>query len=238
MVKLIFLVTFSVGGYWLWQTWKRSGAEQRRQLYFKMAFGFFIALLVVLVVTGRIHVLVAAIAAMVPYIRRLLPLLQNIPAFKRFWEKRHLYAGGVAETELISVVREPISGKLTGTILVGASAGKSLDELDRVALVALYEGARKTSPDSILLLQAYFEQRFGQGWRKQLGMVDEDQTAAGGMSIKEAYEILGLPEGASLQDVLEAHRRLIQKMHPDRGGSNFLAAQINRAKDVLTAHLT
>jgi curved DNA-binding protein CbpA len=57
------------------------------------------------------------------------------------------------------------------------------------------------------------------------------------MSVSEAYDVLGLPEGTSLQQVLEAHRRLIQKLHPDRGGSNFLAAQINLAKDVLSKHL-
>ncbi|WP_423905945.1 DnaJ domain-containing protein [Candidatus Spongiihabitans sp.] len=53
------------------------------------------------------------------------------------------------------------------------------------------------------------------------------------MTREEAYKILDLPVGASQQDIIDAHRRLIQKIHPDRGGSDFLAAQINQAKDTL-----
>ena len=49
----------------------------------------------------------------------------------------------------------------------------------------------------------------------------------------EALAILGLAEGASRDDIIAAHRRLIRKLHPDRGGNAFLAAQINRAKEIL-----
>jgi hypothetical protein len=55
----------------------------------------------------------------------------------------------------------------------------------------------------------------------------------GGMSVEEAYQVLGLKAGASESGITEAHRKLIQKNHPDRGGSDYLAAKINLAKKTL-----
>lgn len=63
---------------------------------------------------------------------------------------------------------------------------------------------------------------------------DKERPApASSLTEQEAYEILGLEPGASPEAVRAAHRRLIQRLHPDRGGSAYLAARINRAKAVL-----
>jgi len=59
------------------------------------------------------------------------------------------------------------------------------------------------------------------------------RSASGAMSRAEALDVLGLKEGATPDDIRDAHRRLIANLHPDKGGSDYLAAQINQAKDVL-----
>jgi curved DNA-binding protein CbpA len=63
---------------------------------------------------------------------------------------------------------------------------------------------------------------------------DQAQPAQTEMNRSEALAILGLTEEASEEDIVQAHRSLIQKLHPDRGGNNYLAAKINEAKDFLT----
>lgn len=53
------------------------------------------------------------------------------------------------------------------------------------------------------------------------------------MTEEEAYKVLGLDAGAGPEDIRRAHRALMKKVHPDQGGSNWLASRINQAKDML-----
>lgn len=127
------------------------------------------------------------------------------------------------------------TGHMTGRVLAGRFEGRDLDDLDESDLQDL---AREIEGDdeSLALLEAYFDRRFP-GWRED---VDPDERAgegsapqAGTMTDDEAYQILGVSPGATESDIVAAHRRLMQKVHPDRGGSTFLAAKINEAKDRL-----
>jgi hypothetical protein len=128
------------------------------------------------------------------------------------------------------------SGATRGRILAGPYAGAALDTLDAATLIGLLG---QIDADSRELLAAYLDRR-EPGWREHA----QDDAAAGSgpraargskMTEEEAYQILGIQAGASAsaQDITRAHRSLMKKLHPDQGGSTYLAARVNEAKDVL-----
>jgi DnaJ domain len=124
------------------------------------------------------------------------------------------------------------SGAMRGRIIAGPHRGTSLDALDVQTLVGLFAGL---DAESRALLAAYLDRRHA-GWREY---AQRDPAAGGGaarggpMTQEEAYQILGLQPGASIDDISRAHRGLMKKLHPDQGGTNYLAARVNEAKDTL-----
>jgi hypothetical protein len=128
------------------------------------------------------------------------------------------------------------TGAMNGTVLAGSLAGRTLNDLDEGALQRLHQECAQADADGVRLLEAYFDRRFPR-WRED-GDRDADARAGarpqtGAMTEQEAYQILGLEPGAGPDDVRRAHRTLMKKLHPDQGGSTYLAARVNQAKEVL-----
>ena len=124
------------------------------------------------------------------------------------------------------------TGAMRGTVLAGRCQGQSLDALEMSALLSLLA---EFDPDSRALLAAYLDRR-EPNWREQAqdnATAGQGPVPRGKMTEEEAYQILGVPAGASDADIGRAHRALMKKLHPDQGGSTYLAAQINEAKEVL-----
>jgi hypothetical protein len=124
------------------------------------------------------------------------------------------------------------TGKMRGRFTAGPHAGRELDGIDVPALAKLLPGLDE---ESRALLLAYLDRR-DPGWTEH---AEGDATAGRGfaptgkMTDEEAYQILGLKPGAGAEDVARAHRSLMKKLHPDQGGSTYLAARVNEAKDTL-----
>ena len=125
------------------------------------------------------------------------------------------------------------SGELKGQIVAGPHAGRSLDEFDLPQLTAMISSF---DTESVSLLESYLDRRFP-AWRQ-----DAQGDPAGGqrraasnskMTDEEAYQILGLQPGAGRDEIGRAHRGLMKKLHPDQGGSTYLASRVNEAKDTL-----
>jgi hypothetical protein len=138
-------------------------------------------------------------------------------------------------TAAIEMELDHESGSLEGMVLAGTFEGRLLGSLGTSELLTLY-GELSGDSESRQLLEAYLDGRHP-AWREDLEAdVRRGQRVAPGsgpMAKEEAYKVLGLESGATAADIRKAHRSLMQRLHPDVGGSSFLAARINEAKDVL-----
>jgi|SRR5689334_4630909 DnaJ domain len=124
------------------------------------------------------------------------------------------------------------TGAMRGRILAGRHEGASLDALETTTLVGMLG---EIDEESRALLAAYLDRRTP-GWREHAqgnAAAGQGGTPRGPMTQEEAYQILGLQPGASAEEIGHAHRALMKRLHPDQGGSNYLAARVNEAKDVL-----
>lgn len=126
------------------------------------------------------------------------------------------------------------TGQISGRVLKGLFAGRSIESLEPEELALLWQDCRIADPQSAQILETYLDQMHPT-WRDDVRRGEERLSDGpdGRMSIAEAYKILGLTSAATREDVRRAHRELMLKLHPDRGGSTYLAAKINEAKDVL-----
>ncbi len=137
---------------------------------------------------------------------------------------------------LIEMTLDHDTGEMEGSVLAGAFAGQQLGSLDEARLRDLLTECQAGDPDGVRLLEAYLDRRFPR-WREDTQNEEQRRAAAqptsGVMTPEEAYRILDLQPGATTDDIRQAHRSLMKKLHPDQGGSTYLAARVNQAKDLL-----
>jgi hypothetical protein len=137
---------------------------------------------------------------------------------------------------LVEIELDGRSGRVGGSVLAGPYAGRTLDELGPDQLGELRRACLRGDPDGGRLLEAYLDRRFP-GWREHAEADPDSGRRAdpqrGAMAEEEAYQVLGLQPGADEDAVRRAHRSLMKKLHPDQGGSTYLASRVNQAKDVL-----
>jgi len=228
MPRLLLLIAIVFSIWYWWSVVKRLPAERRRSFFWRTAFWGILGASIILVASGRMHWLGAGLAALIPLGKvifglgmRALPVLQILSRFKT--------SPSQFRTSALMVEINFASKHMDGEVLQGEYAGKRLSELSAEQLQTLADELRGTDRESFVLLQAYMlrntsEQQSGESY--QAGNFSD-------ISNDEAYKILGLESDADEEDIIKAHKRLMQRLHPDRGGSDYLAAKINAAKDQL-----
>ncbi len=212
-----------------------------RQFIALCVFSLFILVLIYLAVTGRLNWLVAVGAALLPLLRRLPLLLRTIPIIRQFsgyarnagWTQRGGQSSRI-QTRFLAMTLDHDSGEMDGEVLEGPYQGKLLSSLSLSDLMDLHQ-ACQIDHDSLQVLEAWLD-RCHSDWQEQTASGRQQYSNPGtsaNMTTQEALEILGLDSGATRENIIAAHRSLMQKLHPDHGGSTYLAAKLNEAKDCL-----
>lgn len=245
LVAVLGLVAFGV--HWLRTTPASTVARVLRRVLLWGALG----LLVVAIASGRLTPLLAAIVAAVPAaialllrllnLLLMLPLIQQALASLGLKSGRWKYAAGQSgagglsriRTRYLEMTLDQSSGRMDGVVLDGPFSGAQLATLGHQQLERLLEFYEDSDAQSAAVLRAYLE-------RTQAGARAHDgrdragpEPVRGQLTKEEARAILGIKPEATADAIRAAHRRLMQKLHPDRGGSNYLAAKINEAKQRL-----
>jgi hypothetical protein len=146
-------------------------------------------------------------------------------------------SNSTVRTPYLEISLDHATGAISGRILRGRFAGRALADLEDAERMDLLAELRPNDAQGAQLFEAYLERAFP-GWNS--GGADSGPRASAasrGMTVDEAYLVLGLSRGATRDDVHAAHRNLMKRFHPDQGGTTYIASQVNEAKDVLLKHI-
>jgi len=239
VIRIILFIALAV---WLFLFFRWLSRQPRRVFWQSIA-GVVAVILILMVVTGRAHWLAAVFAATLALLRTLLPLISHIPMIRRvLGSAKAAQSSATANADHTSTVQAQYvvmtldhgTGEINGEVLLGPFKGRMLDQLELHEIIELLQSCQDDE-ESVALLEAYLDRYYGETWKEQTGKQGEQQTYGmnGEMSRDEALDILGLSDNPSDEEIVQAHRRLMQTLHPDRGGSSYLSAKINLAKKTL-----
>ena len=138
------------------------------------------------------------------------------------------------QTAYLDVSLDHDTGAVDGQVKLGRFRNRRLGELSLHELVLLLDEIRREDNESVAVMEAYLDRVHGPDWRRR----GEAERPGGGksrgaMTRQEALAMLGLTADATPEQIRDAHRRLMLKLHPDHGGSDYLAARLNEARDLL-----
>jgi hypothetical protein len=233
--RLLLLLAVIVVIYYLLGRARAMPPHRRRAEYIKLGLGVALAATVILAVSGHMPWLGAVFTALLVFARQMLPLVLRLFPMRASLRGQSTPSGSqtsTVETALLRMHLDHDSGALQGEVLKGAFTGWRLADMDRQQLEKFFAFCRRDDADSLQLLDQYLHQRFP----GEAAFGRQQRTGSGSahvMGRAEALAVLGLQDGATEEEIIAAHRKLIQKLHPDRGGNDYLAAQVNLAKDIL-----
>lgn len=216
---------------WLLYYWLGRQKLETQHLIITSLIVLALGVLVILTLTGGLHWLAALGAGSFFLLRRLFPLLQYLPLANKLWQRRTSKDGtarpSMLETEWLVVHIDYQAMALSGSVRKGMYQGQQLNQMSATDLQALHQELAQDSA-SQGLLELYMQQTGRHSHHRTTS-----STSSGAMSVADAMKILGLEGKPSREDIIATHKKIIQRLHPDRGGSDHLATLVNTARDVL-----
>ncbi len=234
---LILAVALAVGAFLVARWWVQAQPQQLLAALRWTALAIALVLLAAIVLSGRWAWLPGLLFFVLPWIRQ----------FRVFNTMRKNARGprpgqsSQISTRFVRMELDHDSGEMTGDITDGQFTGRRLAELNLGELIELWRECAAADEQSRLVLENYLDRGHPE-WRSVAGAGPRDEGAGAradspwtqtGMSADEACEILGVAPDATPADIESAYRRVMKSAHPDHGGSDWMAAKVNQAKDVL-----
>jgi len=233
MSKVVLTILILGGILFWWHYQNTPEQEQRKKLVWKTGLSVLIVISILLVVTGRMHWLGAVFAGFLAFLRQGAGvLLRYFPILTQLYRSRNPVS--TVSTPILEMNMDHGTGQLSGKVLAGEFKGRLLVELDKIQLAVLRDYCSRNDMDSVRLLDSYLVSRFG----SESGDTSDERgrTMAGvssEMTATEALQVLGLSGSPSKEEITRAYRKLMQQLHPDRGGNEYFAAKANQAREVL-----
>lgn len=229
LFRLIFLIALIAIAYYGYKKIQTLPPEQKRKVGWKFAIGGLIIISLLAVATGRMHWLGGALALLIGAAKF------GATALFRFWPLlRATGRDAVFRTAHLEVRFLVKTSQLEGRVIKGLYEGELLHAMSTQQLQELAQAYQEQDKKSYYLVQVFLQRAGAAGAQQQYE--NRDKSGGGFPSSptrEEALLILGLSGNPDKGEIVAAHRKLIQKLHPDRGGNDYLAARINQAKDVL-----
>jgi hypothetical protein len=228
MPQIFIALAILVGGYWLIKKFGGMKPAQSRAFTRKLAGSAMVGLSGILALRGSTQIAVPLFLAGLG----MFGAGTNFAKGFSWGEKKTGQKSGVS-TSVLAMELDHDSGTMTGCVLKGPSTGKNLSDLNIEELQKLHTLCVSARDQSAALLEAWLD-RNHQAWREEwTGGGKSAGAKSSAMTKDEALAVLGLKSGASPEHIRSAHRKLMKDFHPDKGGSDYIAAKINQAKDVL-----
>lgn len=235
-MRILLIIGAVLALYWSIRILAKSSPQAARVFMRNVVIALIVLVCLFLLFSGRLSWLGALLLAALPLLRR---VLQWLPWLRRYMSSSSGAGGNpgnsgsgprvsTVSARYLTMRLNQESGEIDGEIIEGQFQGRRLSELGLEDLLR-FNAEIVNDADSCALLQAYLD-RIYPDWRQQSTQSQRNPVSSSDMDLTQALEILGLPDNPTREEVIKAHRRLMQKLHPDQGGSTYLATKVNLAK--------